>query len=241
MQVHGPRTMILALVVGARRWLRPPASRAMELPYTIFALGDAHLHRIQTSEGKVRRRSRVALVLRSPLARRARFGRSVRPERILTRAVRPLPLAPRRAQMFIMSELASQLFDEGPIKFAAVRRRRPRPPFRPRPRPRAPSRRLKREEASRASERSRVSPPPSPHSLPSPLSLSLHARRTSARAATSARTPSTPTSCTPAPSSAPPTSTTAAAKTASRSSRPHPSRRSSSTAADATSCSRSSS
>ena len=232
--------MILALVVGARRWLRPPASRAMELPYTIFALGDAHLHRIQTSEGKVRRRSRVALVLRSPLARRARFGRSVRPERILTRAVRPLPLAPRRAQMFIMSELASQLFDEGPIKFAAVRRRRPRPPFRPRPRPRAPSRRLKREEASRASERSRVSPLPHPTPSP-PLSLSLHARRTSARAATSARTPSTPTSCTPAPSSAPPTSTTAAAKTASRSSRPHPSRRSSSTAADATSCSRSSS
>ena len=112
----------------------------MELPYTIFALGDAVLHQLHTDQGKVRARVLLCvcgtslcffhfhlapfgfwLVGNDCLGRGwcpPGFDRDVGCCSLTAAAAHPA----HDQQLFIMSEVATQLFQESPIAFGKVRR-----------------------------------------------------------------------------------------------------------------------
>ncbi len=83
---------------------------ATTLTYTVFSLGEAQLHQLHTSQGKVSDQHRRE-------AARARCH-SLRASVLKTTLNCPVPFA---LQLFVMGEVAVELFQESPTAFLQVR------------------------------------------------------------------------------------------------------------------------
>jgi hypothetical protein len=107
----------------------------MELPYTIFALGDAQLHQLHTDGGKVcapahcRRPTLLTWLPKLGNTYSAFDQCGLRPALATpSYSLTPCDFPRPPPQLFIMSEVATQLFQESPIAFGKVRARSPHIP-----------------------------------------------------------------------------------------------------------------
>ena len=83
------------------------------LTYTVFSLGEAQLHQLHTSNGKVSQLSRGHLS--RPLFLLVEYYSTT------ALFLYPLPAAFLPMQLFVMGEVAVELFQESPTAFLQVR------------------------------------------------------------------------------------------------------------------------